>query len=60
MPKVPRQRKPGGRGGLGGHGKNMHNAQKRDSRPIGRFPVRALVLTVLAVAGILVLVTVIL
>jgi hypothetical protein len=36
---IPGQRKPGQIGGRGGHGKNMHNAQKRDSRPTsGKFP----------------------
>lgn len=37
---IPRQRKPGQTGGRGGHGKNMHNAQKRDNRAksVGKFP----------------------
>lgn len=26
----PRPRQPGQRGGMGGHGRNMHTAQKRD------------------------------
>lgn len=30
MGKVPKPRKPGQTGGMGGHGRNMHNAQKRD------------------------------
>lgn len=32
MTGIPKPRKPGQTGGVGGHGRNMHNAQKRDQR----------------------------
>lgn len=31
--KIPRQRQGGQRGGAGGHGRNMYNAQRRDTTP---------------------------